>query len=117
MRAFFQKSAASSDDDPVRRHRPGVRVDRDGCGEHRAARQKFNEGVGLLEASKYEDAEKALLEARSNAGVDPELRFRAAYDLGMAYAAHADKVKGDWRVYDAVAGTGGQVLLFVHPAG
>src|SRR3569623_1883844 len=37
----------------------------------------------------------ALLEARSNAGVDPELRYRAAYDLGMAYAQHADKVKND----------------------
>jgi hypothetical protein len=35
------------------------------------------------------------------------------YPMGVP----ADKVKGDWRVYDAVAGSGGQVLLFVHPAG
>ncbi|GLY77033.1 hypothetical protein [Actinoallomurus iriomotensis] len=35
------------------------------------------------------------------------------YPMGIP----ADKVKGDWRVYDAVAGVGGEVLLFVHPAG
>jgi len=62
-------------------------------GEHRAAREKYNEGVGLLVKGDHEAAEKALLDARSAAGVDPELRFRAAYDLGMAYAAHAEKLK------------------------
>ncbi|NVB82154.1 MAG: hypothetical protein HOV81_27480, partial [Kofleriaceae bacterium] len=62
-------------------------------GEHRAAREKYNEGVGLLVSGNHEGAEKALLEARSSAGVDPELRFRAAYDLGIAYAAHAEKLK------------------------
>ena len=62
-------------------------------GEHRAAREKYNEGVELLVKGEHEAAEKALLDARSAAGVDPELRFRAAYDLGMAYAAHAEKVK------------------------
>jgi hypothetical protein len=66
-----------------------------GCGksEHRLAREKYNEGVDLLVKGDHEAAEKALLDARSAAGVDPELRFRAAYDLGMAYAAHAEKVK------------------------
>lgn len=66
-----------------------------GCepSEHREARSKFNEGVAALEKGDFEAAEKALLEARSTAGVDPELRFRAAYDLGMAYAAHSDRVK------------------------
>ncbi len=62
-------------------------------GEHREAREKFNEGVDQLVKADYEAAEKTLLEARSSAGVDPDLRFRAAYDLGMAYAAHADKLK------------------------
>lgn len=62
-------------------------------GEHRAAREKFNEGVELLVKGDHEAAEKALLDARSAAGVDPDLRFRAAYDLGMAYAAHAEKLK------------------------
>ncbi|HEY0253750.1 MAG TPA: hypothetical protein VGC41_19600 [Kofleriaceae bacterium] len=61
--------------------------------EHRDAREKFNEGLDALAAGKLDDAEKALLAARSSAGVDPELRFRAAYDLGVAYAAHVDEVK------------------------
>lgn len=62
-------------------------------GERRDARVKYNEGVDALSAAKFDDAEKALLAARSTAGVDPELRFRAAYDLGVAYAAHADQMK------------------------
>ena len=65
-----------------------------GCvGEHRDARDKYNEGVAALARPDYDAAEKALLDARSGAGVDPELRFRAAYDLGVAFAAHADQVK------------------------
>lgn len=59
-------------------------------GEHRAARDRYNEGVAALAKGDYDAAEKALLDARSNAGVDPELRFRAAYDLGFAFASHAD---------------------------
>jgi hypothetical protein len=62
-------------------------------GEHRAARDAYNEGVTALAAGNLEDAEKKLLDARSQAGVDPELRFRAAYDLGVAYALHADKLR------------------------
>jgi hypothetical protein len=62
-------------------------------GEHREAREKYNEGVTLLVNGDHVAAEAALLDARSRAGVDPELRFRAAYDLGMAYAAHAENVK------------------------
>jgi hypothetical protein len=67
-------------------------------GEHRPARDTFNDGVAALAKQDYDAAEKALLEARSGAarsgaGVDPELRFRAAYDLGVAYAAHAEKFR------------------------
>ena len=61
--------------------------------EHRRERERYNEGVAALVKQDYEAAEKALLEARSEAGVDPELRFRAAYDLGMAFAAHADQTR------------------------
>ncbi|HEX8113820.1 MAG TPA: hypothetical protein VF516_39080, partial [Kofleriaceae bacterium] len=60
-------------------------------GEHRAARDRYNEGVAALARGDHDAAEKALLDARSNAGVDPELRFRAAYDLGFAFASHADQ--------------------------
>lgn len=62
-------------------------------GEHRKAREKYNEAVAQLAAHNLEAAEKALLEARSSAGVDPELRFRAAYNLGVTYDAHAQKLK------------------------
>jgi len=62
-------------------------------GEHRDAREKYNEGVDAIANTKYDEAEKALLEARSSGGVDEELRYRSAYDLGMAYAAHADQMK------------------------
>ncbi len=62
-------------------------------GEHRAARDIYNQGVASLVKGEYETAQKQFLEARSMAGVDPELRFRAAYDLGIAFAAHADKVR------------------------
>ena len=62
-------------------------------GEHRAARELYNQGVASLAKGDFEAAEKLLLEARSTAGVDPELRFRAAYNLGVAFAAHADKVR------------------------
>jgi len=62
-------------------------------GEHRAARDIYNQGVDAIAKGEYESAEKLLLDARSQAGVDPELRFHAAYDLGVTYAAHADKVK------------------------
>jgi hypothetical protein len=62
-------------------------------GEHREAREQYNAGVDKLAAGDFDGAEKALLDALSNSGVDPELRFRANYDLGLAYASHADKAK------------------------
>ncbi|HVK85217.1 MAG TPA: hypothetical protein VM513_13965, partial [Kofleriaceae bacterium] len=62
-------------------------------GEHRAARAIYNDGIAALGKSDFEQAEKLLLEARSQAGVDPELRYRAAYNLGLAYAGHSEKVK------------------------
>jgi hypothetical protein len=66
-----------------------------GCaGEHRSARDKYNQGVAALAKGDHEAAEKLLTEASGDAaGVDPELRFRAAYDLGVACAAHADQLR------------------------
>ena len=58
-------------------------------GEHRPARERYNEGVAALEAKEWEPAQKAFLEAMGKAGVDPELRYNAAYDLGLAYAGQA----------------------------
>ncbi len=66
-----------------------------GCGERREAREIYNRGAAALEQRDLEEATKLLLEARSKAGVDPELRFRAAFDLGVAFAAQSDKVKAE----------------------
>jgi len=62
-------------------------------GEYRPARETYNEGVAALAGGDQEKAEKLLVEARSAAGVDPELRFRAAFDLGVAYAQHSKKIR------------------------
>ncbi|MEO8703441.1 MAG: hypothetical protein ABI867_25565 [Kofleriaceae bacterium] len=65
-----------------------------GCGgEYRPARDTYNQGLAALAKGEHEQAEKLLIQARSEAGVDPELRFDAAYNLGVTFAAHADKVK------------------------
>jgi Ca-activated chloride channel homolog len=61
--------------------------------EHRPARDRYNAGVAALAQQHYEEAEKALLEARDQARVDPELRYRAAFNLGVALAAHADQLR------------------------
>jgi hypothetical protein len=62
-------------------------------GEYRPARDTYNDGVAALASGDHEKAEKLLVEARSEAGVDPDLRFRAAFDLGVAYAEHSKKVR------------------------
>ena len=61
--------------------------------EHLPARDHYNAGVAALANKKYEDAEKELLAARDQAKIDPELRYRAAFNLGLALAAHADELR------------------------
>jgi hypothetical protein len=56
-------------------------------GEYRPARDTYNEGVASLGGGDLEAAEKQLIEARSAAG------FRAAYNLGVAYAQHAQQAR------------------------
>ncbi len=63
-----------------------------GCGgETRQARIRYNEGVAALVAGKLDDAEKAFLAARDDAGWDHEVRFRAAYDLALTFAQKGDQ--------------------------
>ena len=79
------------------------------------------EGVGLSDV-KGRTVADVLAEARRRHVGNIEYRYQPTspdeqgdkqpYPMGVP----ADKVKGDWRVYDAVAGTDGQVILFVHPA-
>jgi Ca-activated chloride channel homolog len=65
-------------------------------GTHRPARTTYNEGLAALTGGDFAKAELLLSQAYGDAGVDPDLRFHAAYNLGVAYAADADrKKKGD----------------------
>jgi hypothetical protein len=63
-------------------------------GEYRAARGVYNDGVAALEAKDWARAEQAFLRARSEAGVDPDLRWRAAFNLGIAYTGDAEAARG-----------------------
>ena len=57
-----------------------------------AARRLYNEGFRTLHEGDWETAESAFLTARNEAGTDSELRYRSAFNLGVAYAQHADEI-------------------------
>ena len=50
-------------------------------------RERYNQGLGQLVAGNDEAAAEDFLAARDTAGPDPELRYRAAFNLGLALAA------------------------------
>ena len=56
-------------------------------GPEPSARGRYNRGLDHFEAADYEAAAAEFLAARDNAGPDPELRYRAAFNLGMSLAA------------------------------
>ena len=58
-------------------------------------REIFNLGVSALEAGNAEEAILQFERARHDAADDGELRFRTAYDLGVASAALASKLEVD----------------------
>src|SRR5262249_20317110 len=53
-------------------------------------RRHYNRGLEALQKNEAETAEKELLAARDQAGPDDELRFRAAFNLGLALARKAE---------------------------
>ncbi|HUQ05159.1 MAG TPA: hypothetical protein VM261_21800 [Kofleriaceae bacterium] len=67
------------------------------------ARVRYNEGVKALAENKLEDAAKAFLDARSEAGYDGALRYRAAFNLGETYARQGEKAAADGAEHDAAA--------------
>jgi hypothetical protein len=67
------------------------------------ARVRYNDGVKALAENKFEDAAKAFLDARSEAGYDGALRYRAAFNLGETYARQGEKAAADGAEHDAAA--------------
>ncbi len=59
------------------------------------SRLRFNEALEAFYKSDWEQAEKGFLEARDKAELDTELRFRAAFNLGVSYAEHAATLTDD----------------------
>lgn len=53
------------------------------------ARGRYNLGLAHFGEGNYEAAATEFLAARDNAGPDPELRYRAAFNLGLSLAAQA----------------------------
>lgn len=67
-----------------------------GCtrtGDSTLARERYNDGLEALAAGDWQTALTELQAARDDAGPDPELRYRAAFGLGMAYVAQADSLE------------------------
>ncbi len=61
-------------------------------GEASLPRARYNDGVASLQKKDWDQAATALLDARDQAGPDPELRYRAAFDLGMAHAGKSESL-------------------------
>jgi hypothetical protein len=58
-------------------------------------RARYNRGVESFRAGDWEGATAAFLQARDEAGPDPELRYRAAFNLGLALATQADVIQDE----------------------
>ncbi|MBP9084660.1 MAG: hypothetical protein KBG15_01020 [Kofleriaceae bacterium] len=68
-----------------------------GCtqSQHRAGREEYNAGLAALAAGNLPEAEKRLLAARDQSIGDPDLMFRANYNLGIAYLQDGDRRRAD----------------------
>ena len=56
-------------------------------------RTVYNDGIALMEAGSWSDAEAKFLEARDQARTDQGLRAAAAYNLGLTYAQEAKSLE------------------------
>ena len=103
--ASAQSADEPAGDDAVRLDRAAI-ADEEPTGAERPAqaelpkepadpREIFNLGVSALEAGTVEEAIRRFERARREAADDGELRFRAAYDLGIASAILASALEAD----------------------
>lgn len=65
-----------------------------GCSDPQAdsARGTYNEGLALLESGDFDGATEKFLAARGEAGDDSALRYRAAFNLGLALSQKAESM-------------------------
>ena len=61
----------------------------------KGARELYNDAVALLQAEKWDDAEKRLSLARQKAGSDGPTRYRSIYNLGWVEVKRADALIKD----------------------
>lgn len=67
-----------------------------------APREQYNEALAAMDRGDLDEAAEALLEARDQAGSDGELRYSAAYNLGLVHARRADAAEGDEAALEAL---------------
>ena len=79
-------SALAQEDAPVDAEAPTTTVEETDASEELSPRARYNLGLTLLAAQDYENAASEFLAARDDAGPDPQLRYRAAFNLGIALA-------------------------------
>jgi hypothetical protein len=68
-----------------------------GCDQdnRRVGRERYNAGVAALAKNDFATAQTELLAARDKAVGDPDLLFRANYNLGLAYIQEGDRKRAD----------------------
>ena len=66
---------------------PDAAKDAEDEAEALTPRGRYNLGLRQLAAEEHEAAAETFLAARDNAGPDPQLRYRAAFNLGLALAS------------------------------
>ncbi|WP_428267647.1 hypothetical protein [Haliangium sp.] len=71
--------------------------------DENGARSRYNEALGTYHQGDWEAAAEGFLAARDQAGPDSELRYRAAFNLGLSQAQRADALDQAGDVEGAIA--------------
>jgi len=71
------------------------RTDAEASEPTQTPREVYNSGFDALAAADLENAERRFRMARSDGAQDPELRFRATYNLGLAAARRAESQRSE----------------------
>jgi len=79
-------SALAEEDDTVAAEEPPAAVEATDGAADLSPRARYNLGLALLADRDYDAAASEFLAARDDAGPDPQLRYRAAFNLAMALA-------------------------------